>query len=31
MARSDIQQNHHHTNEKLIVVERIQIGLDLHW
>ena len=31
MARSNVEQNHHHADEELIVVERIQIGLDLHW
>jgi hypothetical protein len=31
MTRTNVQQDHHHANEKLIVVERIQIGLDLHW
>jgi hypothetical protein len=31
MARSNVQQDHHHADEKLIVVKSFQIGLDLHW
>jgi hypothetical protein len=31
MTRSNVEQDHHHSDEELIVIDSIQIGLDLHW